>query len=169
MIKDHDTAIEAFVDFDGGFRVTAAARPRQELDHLPVPGDGVGIVAHAEVLETEDGVRIEPGRPGPKGRSRIRRWLSEAAIEARQEARQKRIGACPVRHACQAELAAQPILKGAEEPLDAPFRLWTPGRDPADAEFLEGAFDLRGRGCAGELLRERERSFARWKMPWRSL
>lgn len=157
MIEDGDAAIEPFVDFDGGFGVAATARARQELDRLPVPRDGVGIVDGAEVLEAEDGLRIAPYRPGPKGRRRIRRRLREAAIEAGQELRQVGIGPGPVCDAGEAELAAQSILEGLKEPLDASFRLGAARGDPADAQFGEGPGDLCGRGVSGELLGERER------------
>lgn len=43
-------------------------------------------------------------------------------------------------------------------------------RDPAGAQFLESASDLRGRGFSSPLLLERQRALGgRWKMPSRSL
>ena len=48
-------------------------------------------------------------------------------------------------------------MEGAEEPFDPAFGLRRSGRDPANAEFLQGAAHLRGLGPIRELFRHTHR------------
>lgn len=57
----------------------------------------------------------------------------------------------------EAQLRDEAVLEGAEEALDAAFRLGRVGADPVDAQFMEGTADLGGLGATLELLGEGER------------
>ncbi len=124
-------------------------------------GDGVVVADDALVLEAQDGLGIECSGPRSIRRHRIGGRVSKACIEAREEICEVRVRAVTVPHAGEAELTAEPILEGAKEPLDATFGLGAARRDPADAQFLQGSFDLCGRGSPGQLLLEGERSLRR--------
>ena len=121
-------------------------------------GDGVVVTNDALVLEAKDGVRIEGGGPRPIRRQRIGGRVSKACIETREEICEVRVRAVTVPHAGEAELTAEPILEGAKEPLDATLGLRAVRGDPVDAQFLQGAFDLCGRGFSGQLLLEGQRA-----------
>ncbi len=82
LIEDGDAAVEALVDLDGGLGIVALMRRGQELDLLASEADGVIIVYGALVLKAKDGLRVEPGGPGPIGRGWVHRPPGEAGIVA---------------------------------------------------------------------------------------
>ncbi len=151
LVVDGNAAIEALVDLDRGLRIAATAGSGEELQAVRAAGDGVIVADDPLVLEAEDGLRIESGWPRPIGRSGISGWPREAGIEAWEEGREVGIGPLTVAHGSETEFVTQAILEGAKEPLDATFGLGALGGDPLDAQFLEGAFDLGGRGFPSEL------------------
>lgn len=161
LIENGDAPIEAFVDVYRGFRVAATAGSGEELQAVRAEGDGVVVADDALVLEAEDRVRIESGRPWAIGRSGIGGRLRKARIETREEVGEIRVRALAVPDAREAEFAAEPILERAKEPLDAALGLRAVGGDPADTQFLQGACDLCGRGFPGQLLGEGQRSLGR--------
>jgi hypothetical protein len=120
--------------------------------------DGVVVADDPLVLEAEDGVRIKSGRPRPIGGGRGQWPLGKARIEAREEVGETDIRAVAIPDPGEAEFAAQAILEGAKEPLDAALRLGAMRGDPVDAQFLHGAFDLGGGGFPSELLGQRQRA-----------
>jgi len=67
------------------------------------------------------------------------------------------VGGVLIGDAGEAELGDEPVLQRAKEAFDAPLGLRAAGGDPADAQFLQGAGDLCGRGFPGELLLEGQR------------
>jgi len=64
-VEDGERAIEALVNLDGGLGVGVAAVLclGQELDEVGGEGDRVVVTDDALVLEAEDGLWIELGRP----------------------------------------------------------------------------------------------------------
>src|SRR2546422_536716 len=158
LIEDSETTIETFVDVDRGFRIAPTAGTGKQLEAMRAAGDGVVVTNDALVLEAKDGVRIEGGGPRPIRRHRIGGRVSKACIETREEICEVRVRAVTVPHAGEAELTAEPILEGAKEPLDATLGLRAVRGDPVDAQFLQGAFDLCGRGFSGQLLLEGQRA-----------
>ncbi len=123
LVEDGERPIEALVNLDGGLRIAAAQRPGQELEVVRGEGDRVVVADDALILEAEDGLRIEPGRPGAIRRRRIRRRLSEARIVAGQEVSEEGVRAVAIGDPGQAQFSPQAILEGAKEPLDATF-IW---------------------------------------------
>ena len=82
LIEDGEGAIEALVDFHGGFGVTAPARSRGDLQAMRAERDGVVVADDAEVLEAEDRLGVEPGRPRAIRGCGIGRRLGKARIVA---------------------------------------------------------------------------------------
>ncbi len=156
--EDGEPAIEAFVYLDDDLRVAVAVRARQELEGVRPERDGVVVTDDATVFEAEDGLRVEPSGPRAIRRRRIRRRLGKARIVAGQEVRQEGVGALAIGDPSQAQFRPQAVLEGTKEALDAPFGLGAAGGYPLDAQFLECAFDLCGRGFSHQLLLERERA-----------
>ncbi len=155
LVPDGERAVEPFVDFDEHLRVAAAARTRQQLEAPGAHCDSVIVGDAPLVFEAKDGVRIEAGGPGPVGRRGVRSWLGEAGVVAGEEPGEKRIRARTIRDPRQAQFGDETVLEGAEAIFDATLRLRGGGGDPADAEFLQRATDLRGPRHAGQLLGER--------------
>lgn len=141
------------VDFDPRFGQAAAVG--DDLEEMGAEGQGVIIGDGAEVLEAEHRIRIEALGPGPVDRLRVGGGLGEARIVAGDEATEESIGVRVGLDAGHAELGDKAILQGAEEALDPSLGLGTAGGDPADAQFVEDASDLRGSGATAELFFER--------------
>src|SRR5215470_11186807 len=86
-------------------------------------------------------------------------WMSrlhrETLFPLRQEAcLQEVVGSGDTVDSRQAHFFYQAVLQGPEQPLDAPFRLWTVGRNPFDSQFLQGSSELRERFFSAQLLLE---------------
>ncbi|MDQ7839757.1 MAG: hypothetical protein RDU83_01860 [bacterium] len=118
--------------------------------------DGVIVLDGALVLEAADAVEVSLGRGRAPSGLGVRRGVSEASIVAWEKAIEHALGLRERARLGEAELDDQAILEGAKEPLDPPLGLWGMRTDPADAEFLEGASYLGGRGPALELLSQGE-------------
>lgn len=116
-------------------------------------GDGVIELDGAHVLETEDGVGIEPRWPGAVGHSGLRWGFGEPRIEAGREAAEEPVGCLPGPNLGEAELRDEAILHRAEEALDTALGLGTRRGDPFNAQLVQDAPDLRERALAAELLR----------------
>src|SRR5215475_14868508 len=85
----------------------------------------------------------------------ISRLYCETLFPVRQEARlQEVVGSGDTVDSRQAHFFHQAVLQGSEQPLDAPFRLWTVGRNPFDPQFTQGASELRERFFSAQLLLE---------------
>lgn len=82
------------------------------------------------------------------------RGLRKARVIAREVAIQDALGLGEGSSIGQAEFSDEAVLQRAEEALDPAFGLGRRGRDPADAEVVEGASDLRGGHGALQLLHE---------------
>jgi len=154
LVEDGKRPIEALVNLDPRFRVAVAMWPGQELDVMRGEDDRVVVADDPLVFEAEDGLGVEPTRPGAIGWCGIRGGLGKARIVAREKGPQEGIRPGAVVDAGEAQLRAQTILEGPKESLDATLGLRTAGGNPADAQLLQGAFDLSGRGFSGQLLGE---------------
>ncbi len=159
MVPDREGAVEPVMQFDARLRITAPSGPRQQLETVRAEGDGVVQLDGAQVLEAEDGLGIEVGGPRAVRRSWLRGGFGESGVVARQEAGQEGVGGVLVPNPGQAQLGHEPVLKGAEEPLDAALGLRAGGGNPLDAQFLQEPADL-GRGTlAAELFGQSLRGF----------
>jgi hypothetical protein len=156
-VIDSERAIQMCVDVDAGSGIAASTWPGSELEETAVELDGVVVLDGALVLEGADAVEIPQDRGRPPGGLGVSRGVSEAGIVAWEKAVEHALGLGERARLGEAELADQAILEGAKEPLDPPLGLGGMSADPADAEFLEGAPDLGGRGPALELLGQGER------------
>lgn len=144
MIPDRKDPIEPLVDFDAGLRVAAPAWAREELQGVGADGHRVIVADDAEVLETEDGVRVAVLRPRAEDGLGLGSGLGKACIVACEERGHEGVGGVAISDSGQTQLGDEAILEGAEEPLDPPFRLWAGGRDPLDAQLREDPANLRG-------------------------
>jgi len=134
-----------FPDHDVGLGVAAAMRAGEDLEHVLAELHGIVIGHGALVGEAADVLEVLVGGQRPVGAVRIGGCVSEARIVAWEELREDRIRFLQSAGASPAEFAGQAILKGPPEPFDATLGLRRGGRDPADAEVLQSAADLRGR------------------------
>lgn len=148
VVVDGHRAIEAFMEFDPGLGIAAAARAREDLQEMRRHRDRVVVGHGGLVLEAEDGLGITSGRPGPKGGVRICGRLREAEIVALEIAGQEGIGCVDIGDPGEPEFDDKAILKRAALAFDPSLRLGGGGRDPLDAQFLEGTAHLGGRGAA---------------------
>ncbi len=158
VIVDCQAAVQALVDLDPCLRVAAPAGTRQDLQVMRSDGERVVVGDGGEVLEGEDGIGIEGIGPEAIGGLGLGRRLGEARVVALEEAREEGVGVFAGGDVREAQFGHEAILEGAALPLDAPFGLRRRSGDPLDAEFLQGAADLGGRGAAAELLVDREGS-----------
>jgi len=152
-----ERAIQMCVDVDAGSGIAASTWPGPELEEAPVELHGVIVLDGALVLEGTDAVEVPQDRGRPPGGLGVRRGLREAGIVAWEKAVEHALGLGERARLGKAELDDQAILEGAKEPLDSSLGLGGMSTDPADAEFLEGASYLGGRGLALELLDQGER------------
>lgn len=149
-VIDGQRAIEVRVDVDPRAGIAAAAAagvdlqgPVAELKRI-IGGDGAAMLEAADAREV--------GRGGPPRRLRVRRGVGEVSVVARSEALKDALSLGEGRGLGEPQFDDEAILQRAKEPLHATFALGRGSRDPADAEFLEGAADLRGGDLALELL-----------------
>jgi len=154
VVKDREAAIQVGVDVDAGAGVAATAGPGVELQHTRAQLERVVVADGALILEAADALEVGQGRGGPPGRVGMRGRLGEARIVAREKPVHDALGLGEGAGLREAEFGDEAILEGAEEPLDPAFALRRRRGDPADAEFLQGAADLRGCDGALELRRE---------------
>lgn len=154
-VIDGEGAIQLRVDVDAGASIAAPARAGAQLEETPVELHGVIVLDGALVLEAADAVEV--GRRGPPGQSGMRGSLGEARIVAREKPIEDTLGLHQRASVGQAKLDHEAILERAEESLNATFTLRRPGRDPANAKFLERPSDLGGLGPALELRGQRQR------------
>ena len=145
-VIDRERAIQMRVDIDAQARVAAARGAGAELEEAPVELHGVIVLDGALVLEAADAVEV--GRRGPPCQSGMRGSLGEARIVAREKPIEDTLGLHQRASMGQAKLDHEAILERAEESLNATFALRRPGRDPANAQFLERPSDLGGLGPA---------------------
>ena len=155
LIDDGERAIEPFVDVHAGFGVAGPMGIGEDLERVLLQGDGVVVGDGPQVLETKDGVGVEPAGPGAIGGRALRRGTSEAGIVAGEEVGEEGIGRLLVADAREAEFDDETILEGAEEAFNAPLSLGTGGGDPGDAELAQHAADLGGGALPLQLLLER--------------
>lgn len=151
--EDGNRAIEALMDFDPRFGQTPTVG--DDLEQMGAQGQGVIIGDGAEVLEAEDGSGIERVRPGAVDRLWVGGGLGEARIVAGDKPAEEHVGLRLGADAGHPEFSDEAILQGPEEALDPSLGLRTAGGDPADAQFLQDAADLRGSGAAAQLFFER--------------
>src|SRR5215469_12708452 len=84
------------------------------------------------------------------------RLYCETLFPLRQEARlQKVVGSGDAVDSRQAHFFHQAILQGPKQPLDAPFRLGTVGRNPFDPQFAQGTSELRESFFSAQLFLQR--------------
>lgn len=133
-----------FSDHDVGLGVAAAMRAGEDLEQVLPEPHGVVVGHGALVGEAADVLEVLVGGQRPVGAVRIGRGMGKARIIAGEEAREDTIGVFEGARAGPTEFADQAILQGPPEPLDASLGLRRGGWDPADAEVLQGAADLRG-------------------------
>ena len=156
-VIDSERAIQMCVDIDAGSGIAASAWPGPELEEAAVELHGVIVLDGALVLEGADAVEVPQDRGRPPGGLGVRGSLSETGIVAREKPVEHALGLGERARLGEAELADEAVLEGAKEPLDPPLGLRGMRADPADAEFLEGASYLGGRGPTLELLSQSER------------
>lgn len=152
-----ERAIQMCVDVDAGSGIAAATWPGPELEEAAAELHGVIVLDDASVLEGADAVEIPQDRGRPPGGLGVSRGVSEAGIVAWEKPVEQALGLGERARLGEAELDDQAVLEGAKEPLDASLGLGGVSTDPADAEFLEGASYLGGRGPALELFGQSER------------
>lgn len=160
LVEDGQGAVEALMDLDVGPGVAAPVGTGEDLHAAWAEGHRIIGCDGPAVLEAEDRLGIQVGRPGAEGRRGLGGVLGEARVEALQEVRQERLGAVDGVDAGQAHLRDEAILQGLEEPLDAAFGLGRGGGDPGDAELVEGATHLRGGAPSLQLFLQRGRATA---------
>lgn len=81
LVNDREGAIEALMDFHGGFRVAAAIG--RKLEEMGTERDSVVVGDAAQVFEAEDGLGIGLGRPRTIGGAGVpgEVWQSERCSE----------------------------------------------------------------------------------------
>jgi len=161
VIIHGDGAIKTQMDVDPGAGIRAAAGAGEQVQQTIADLDRIVVGNGALLLETTD--RLEDlGRWGgsPRGRE-VHGAPREAGIVAREKARQDALRVRERLRVREAQFGDEPVLKGAKEPFDTAFSLGRVGGDPADAQFLERAADLRGVVVPAELLGERHGRGAR--------
>ncbi len=156
-IGDGEGAIQMGMEVDAQAGIAPAAGARRELEAAPIELDGVIELDGAPVLEAADRVEIGERGGGAPGRFGMRGGLSEARIVAREKPGEHTGGLCERAGLGEAEFDHQAVLKGAEEALDPPLRLWRVSPDPRDAQLTERAPDLGLAWDAAELLVDGER------------
>lgn len=130
------------MDVDAGADIAAAGRAGLELQQAAIERDGVVVADRPLILEAADALQVDRGGL-PRG-IRMRRRLSEARIVAWEEAIDHALGVGEGAGLREPQFGDEAILEGAEEAFDAALALWGRGRDPADAQLVEGAADLGG-------------------------
>ncbi len=154
-VIDRQRPVQVRVDIDARTGIGAAARARLELEQATVELDRIIVPDGALILEGADA--LEVGGSGLPGGLGMCRRVCEARIVARQE---------PVEHALRCferpglrepQFGDEAILEGPEESFDPTFSLRRGGGNPANAQFLKGAPDLRGGHRASQLLCQGER------------
>jgi hypothetical protein len=140
------------VDLDAEAGKAASARSGPHLEEAPVELHGVIVLDGARVLETADAVEVGARWSWPPGGLGVRRGVSEASIVAREKAVEHALGLRERARLGEPEFDDEAILEGAKEPFDPSLGLRRMRTDPADAQFLEGAPNLGGRGAALKLL-----------------
>jgi hypothetical protein len=135
-VVDGDRAIEAFMEFDPGLGIAASAGSREDLEEMRRQRDRVVVGDGDLVLEAEDGLRIPPIGPGPKGGIRMSGGLGEAGVVPLEKAGEEGIGGLDVRDAGEPQFDDEAILKRAALALDPSLGLWRGCRHPLDAELL---------------------------------
>lgn len=144
-----------FPDQDTGLGITAAVRAGKDLEQVLAELHGI-VVGHNALVGEAANIVEDLGR----GQGAIRgAWiggrLGEARIVAGEEARQDRVGLLEGTRPRATQFADESAVEGAPQALDAAFGLRRGGGDPADAELLEGASELRRRTLeAAQLLGE---------------
>src|SRR3989304_3035455 len=161
LVAPRRRPVQMLADHDPRFGITLAARAGQDLEQMLAELDGFVVGHRALIGEAADVLQPVGSRQGAIGSLRIGRGLGEARIVAREEASQDRVGLVEGAGTGTAEFAAQAILEDAPEALNAALRLRGRRGNPADAQLLERAAELRGRlAQAAQLLgdgRERPR------------
>lgn len=155
MVAYREPAIEMFSDDDAGLGITAAVRPWQDLEQVRPELDGVVVGDDALVGEAADIVEDLLRSERSIRDVRIGRGVSKACIVAGEETRQDRVGLFEGAGTRAPQFADKPAVEGAPQAFDAAFGLRRRGGDPADAELLQGAAELRWRAVeAAQLLGE---------------
>ena len=156
-IRDGEGAIQMGVEVDAQAGIAPAAGARSELEETPIKLNGVIVLDGAAILEAADGVEIGARGSGSPGRRGMRGGLSEARIVAQEKPGEHPGGLREGAGVGEAEFDHKAVLKGAEEALDPPLRLWRVSPDPRDAQLAERAPDLGLAWHTAELLVKGER------------
>ena len=152
-VVERDAAIERLVELDFGPGEAEAAVLWWDLEAPAFPLHHVVVADDAFVPERADALEVFWSRaPGFGG---VARGTCEAAVVVGDEAAQHAVGGVQVVRTGEAEFAAQTVLEHAPEAFDAAFGLWRLCGDEGDAEFAEGAAELRGLALAVEFFLER--------------
>jgi len=158
LVVDAERPIEVGAQFDAGVGIAAAAGARAEEEQPLLEADRVVVGDGAVELEAADRLHVSGRRRGAPRRLRLRGGAGEASIVAGEKSPQDALRVRERAGVLEAEFADEAILEGAKEAFDATFGLRGVGRDPADAEFVEGAAELGTVPVAAELLGQGERA-----------
>ncbi len=156
VVIDSDRPVHAHLDLHPGLGVAGALAVGQQLEAVGPLLDRIVGRDGSLVLEAEELLQPERGGQRPVGGAGDGRGDGEAAVVAGQEGGEHGVSFCQGAGVGQTQLAYEPVLEGAPEPLDAPFGLGAPGGDRPDAELLEQSAELGGSDLAGELLGDGE-------------
>lgn len=147
-----------FPDHDAGLGIAAAVRAGEDLEHVLTELHGIVIGHGALVGEAADVIEDLCWDERSICDMGIGGGLRKACIVAREEAGQDGVGLLEGAGPRPAQFTDEAILQGAPEAFDPAFGLRGSGRDPADAQLLEGAADVGERArAAAQLLIERQR------------
>jgi hypothetical protein len=144
-IIDGQGAIEVRVDVDPRAGVAAAGAAGADLQRSVAELNRIVGGGRAAILEAADAREV--GRGGPPGWFGVRRGVGKASVVARPKALKDALRVGERRGMGEPQFDDEAILQRAEEPFHPPFALGRGGRDPADAEFVEGPADL----CRGDV------------------
>src|SRR5689334_20259230 len=121
LVIDAQGAIEVDPDFHPGPGIGGTVPTGRNIDQGAFEADGVVVADHAPVLVAEDVVETPAAGPGNPGGDGILRGDREATVVPRQVASQHVIGLLPGARVGEPQFAAEAVLKGAPESLDAAF------------------------------------------------
>src|SRR5712692_2027503 len=152
-VVERNPSIKTLVELDFGSCEAEAAVLGRDLEAAARPLHDVVVADDAFVQERADALELV-GSATP-GLGSVARGTCEAAVVVGDEAPQHGVGGVEIACLRKAEFAAQAILKNTPEAFDAAFGLRRLRSDEGNAEFGEGAAELRGLALAGEFFFDR--------------